>query len=87
MQRKSFLKTSGALNTAVAQLLIERAPQRVVASVLCPPVGHRPENPDVMYNSGRDVWAPELLARRPDLNMAIVEKYLHNLYRVRPDFV
>ena len=67
--------------------LIERAPQRVVAAVLCQPVGHRPENPDVMYNSGRDVWAPELLARRPDLNMAIVEKYLHNLYRVRPDFV
>jgi hypothetical protein len=39
-------------------------------------------------NSGRDVvWAPELLARRPDLTMAMVEKYLHNLYRVRPDFV
>ena len=67
--------------------LIERAPRRVVAAVLCQPVGHRPENPDVMYNSGRDVWAPELLARRSDLNMAIVEKYLHNLYRVRPDFV
>jgi hypothetical protein len=40
-----------------------------------------------MYNSGRDVWAPELLARRPDLNMAQVEKYLHDLYRVRPDFL
>ena len=45
--------------------LIERAPRRVVAAVLCQPVGHRPENPDVMYNSGRDVWAPELFARRP----------------------
>ena len=32
--------------------LIERAPDRVVAAVLCQPVGHRPENPDVMYNSG-----------------------------------
>ena len=40
--------------------LIERAPERVVAGVLCQPVGHRPENPDVMSNSGRDVWAPEL---------------------------
>ena len=67
--------------------LIERAPERVVAAVLCQTVGHRPENPDYMYNSGRDVWAPELLARRPDLTMAQVEKYLHNLYRVRPDFV
>jgi hypothetical protein len=58
-----------------------------VAGVLCQPVGHRPENPDVMYKSGKEVWAPELLARRPDLTMAQVEKYLHELYRVRPDFV
>ena len=67
--------------------LVERAPDRVVAAVLCQPVGHRPENPDVMYNSGRDVWAPELLARRPDVTMDTIEAYLHNLYRVRPDFV
>src|SRR5712691_9131859 len=67
--------------------LIERAPERVVAAVLCQPVGHRPEDPDVMYRSGRDVWAPELLAQRPDLTMAQVEAYLHNLYRVRSDFV
>jgi pimeloyl-ACP methyl ester carboxylesterase len=42
--------------------LVERAPDWVVAAVLCQPVGHRPENADVMYNSGRDVWAPELRA-------------------------
>ena len=30
---------------------------------------------------------PELLARRPDLTMATIEAYLHNLYRVRADFV
>jgi hypothetical protein len=40
-----------------------------------------------MYNSGRDVWAPELLARRPDVTMATIEAYLHNLYRARADFV
>ena len=67
--------------------LMERAPDRVVAGVLCQPVGHRPENPDVMYNSGRDGWAPELRARRPDVTMATIEAYLHNLYRVQPDFV
>jgi len=67
--------------------LIERAPDRVVAAVLCQPVGHRPENPDVMYKSGNEVWAPELLKRRPDLSMETIERYLHNLYRVRPDFV
>jgi pimeloyl-ACP methyl ester carboxylesterase len=67
--------------------LMERAPERVVAAVLCQTVGHRPENPDVMYKSGRDVWAPELLRRRPDLSMEQVEAYLHKLYRVRPDFL
>jgi pimeloyl-ACP methyl ester carboxylesterase len=53
--------------------LIERVPERVAAAVLCQPVGHRPENPDYMYNSGKDVWAPELLKRRFDLTMAQVE--------------
>ena len=67
--------------------LMQRAPDRVVAGVLCQPVGHRPENPDVMYKSGKEVWGPELLKRRPDLNMETIETYLHNLYRVRPDFV
>ena len=67
--------------------LMERAPERVVAGVLCQPVGHRPENPNVMYNSGRDSWAPELCAQRTDVTMATVEAYLHNLYRVQPDFV
>jgi pimeloyl-ACP methyl ester carboxylesterase len=67
--------------------LMERAPQRVVAGVLCQPVGHRPDNPDVMYNSGRDVWAAEFRARRPEVPMETIAAYLHNLYRVRPDFV
>jgi len=40
-----------------------------------------------MYNSGRDVWAPELMARRPDVTMGTIEAYLHNLYHARPDFV
>ena len=59
--------------------LIERAPDRVVAAVLCQPVGHRPENPDVMYKSGRDVWAPELRARRPEITMESIEAYLHDV--------
>ena len=67
--------------------LMERAPARVVASVLCQPVGHRPENPDVMYNSGRNGWATEFRARRPEVSTETIEAYLHNLYRARPDFV
>ena len=67
--------------------LMEQAPGRVVAGVLCQPVGHRPENPDVMYHSGRDVWAPELQAQRPEISNEQIEAYLHALYRVNPDFV
>ncbi len=55
--------------------------------MLSQPIGHRPENPDVMYNSGRDVWAPEFRKRRPDVSMETIETYLHNLYRAWPDFV
>ena len=38
-------------------------------------------------NSGRDVWLPEFLARRPEVTMAAIEAYLHNLGRARADFV
>jgi pimeloyl-ACP methyl ester carboxylesterase len=67
--------------------LMERAPSRVPAAVLVQTVGHRDDDPDVMYRSGRDVWAPELLKRRPDLTMAAIEPYLHALYRAQPAFV
>jgi pimeloyl-ACP methyl ester carboxylesterase len=66
---------------------IERAPDRIVAAVICQTVGHRPEKPDHMYNGGRDVWAKEFRVRHPEVSMETIEKYLHNLYRVRPDFV
>jgi len=67
--------------------LMERALQRIVAALLSQPVGHRPEKPDYMYDAGRDVWAKELRGRKPDVSMDTIEKYLHNLYRARPDFV
>ena len=67
--------------------LMERAPTRVVAAILSQPVGHRPDQPDYMYNSGKHVWANEFRQRRPDVPMATIEAYLHSLYRVRPDFV
>jgi pimeloyl-ACP methyl ester carboxylesterase len=70
-----------------AMKLMQRAPQRVVAALLSQPVGHRPEQPNYMYDSGRDAWAKELRTRQPDVSMETIEKYLHNLYRVQPDFV
>ena len=67
--------------------LMERAPERVLAGVLCQPVGHASKTPDSMYNSGRDLWSPALRARRPDVTPETCEQYLHNLYRAQPNFV
>ena len=84
---KRFLFMGYCIGGCFALKLMERAPERVMAGVLVQTVGHNPEHPDYMFNSGRDVWAPELLPRRSDLNMEQVERYLHHLYRVRPEFV
>jgi pimeloyl-ACP methyl ester carboxylesterase len=70
-----------------AMKLMERAPQRVTAAILSQPVGHNPAKPDYMYDAGKTVWARELRERRPDVSMETIEKYLHDLYRVRPDFL
>ena len=82
-----FLFMGYCIGGPFAMKLIERAPQRVRAAVLCQPVGHAGKTPDAMYDSGRDSWGPQLCAQRDDVTMEIVEQYLHNLYRVRPDFV
>ena len=84
---REFAYMGYCIGGCFAGTLLERAPERVVAAVFCQTVGRWPEDPDVMYRSGRDVWAPDLLARRPDLNQDAIEKYLHNLYRANPDFL
>jgi len=70
-----------------AMKLMQRAPQRVVAALLSQPVGHRPEQADFMYDLSKNVWGKEFRERRPDVSMETIEKYLHNLYRLQPDFV
>ena len=82
-----FLFMGYCIGGPFALKLIERAPERVAAAVFCQPVGHASETPDAMYDSGRDLWAPELRANRPDVTTETVERYLHNLYRIQPDFM
>jgi pimeloyl-ACP methyl ester carboxylesterase len=84
---RQFAYFGNCIGGPFAMKLMQRAPQRVVAAVLSQPVGHRPDKPDFMYDSGRNNWAKELLERRPEVPMATIERYLHNLYRVQPDFV
>src|SRR5215475_491701 len=67
--------------------LLQRAPDRVVAAVFCQSVGHRPDNPTVMYRHSKENWVPDFLQRRPDVSMDTIEHYLHNLYAVQPDDV
>ena len=82
-----FLFMGYCIGGPFALKLIERAPERVRAAVFCQPVGHSSKTPDAMYDSGRDLWAPPLIAQRPDVTSDIVERYLRNLYRVQPDFM
>src|ERR1700687_3236367 len=55
--------------------LLKRAPDRVVAAVLAQPVGLRPEQPTLLYDGSMTGWGPELVKRRGDITMGMVEKY------------
>src|SRR5436309_6773332 len=67
--------------------LLKRAPDRVVAAVLAQPSGWRPEMPTLSYDTNMTGWGPELVKRRPEITMAMVEKFLVKMYRTNPDFV
>jgi pimeloyl-ACP methyl ester carboxylesterase len=67
--------------------LLRRAPDRIVAAVLAQPSGSRPEMRDLFYDANMKGWGPELVKRRPDVTMEMVNKFLTKMYRTNPDFV
>ena len=68
--------------------LLKRAGDRVVAAVPVQPSGYRHEMPLLSYNNNMKSWGPELCERRPDITMAMVDKFLGNMYGgERADFV
>jgi pimeloyl-ACP methyl ester carboxylesterase len=67
--------------------LLKRAPDRVVAAVLAQPSGWRPEMPTLNYDNNMTGWGPDLVKRRPEITMEMVEKFLTKMYRNSPDFV
>ena len=67
--------------------LLKRAPNRVVAAVLAQPSGFRPEMPTLFYDNNMTGWGPELVKRRPEITMAMVEKFLTKMYKTNADFV
>jgi len=60
--------------------LIQRAPGRVVASVHAQPSGADPKRPGHFVKTNSSGWAPKLLASRPDLDQATVDKFLQKMY-------
>jgi pimeloyl-ACP methyl ester carboxylesterase len=67
--------------------LLKRAPDRIVAAVLAQPSGSRPEQRDLFYDNNIKGWGPELVKRRPEITMEMVDKFLTRMYRNNPDFV
>ena len=67
--------------------LLERAPNRVVAAVLAQPSGSRPDQRDLFYDNNMKGWGPAFTARRPDVTMETVDRFLTRMYRTNPDFV
>jgi pimeloyl-ACP methyl ester carboxylesterase len=67
--------------------LIERAPDRVVAAVTAQPSGFRPEQPTLFYDNNIANWGPEIMKRRPEITMEMVERFLTRMYRTDADFV
>ena len=82
----SFFALGFCIGCSYALGLARKAPDRLAAAVLCQPIGHRPEDPDVMFESGLN-WGKELTAKRPDVDTSTVETLLHNMYRSPADFV
>jgi hypothetical protein len=60
---------------------------RIVAAVLAQPSGSRPDKRDLFYDGNMKRWGPDLVKRRPDLTMEMVDKFLTRMYRTNPDFV
>ncbi len=84
---KEFMVMGFCVGGPMIWNLLKRAPKRIVAAVLAQPSGSRPEMRDLFYENNMKGWGPPLCARRPDITMAMVDKFLTKMYRTNPDFV
>jgi pimeloyl-ACP methyl ester carboxylesterase len=68
--------------------LLKRAPNRVVAAVPAQPVGWRPEMREPTH-PGRfwKTWPPAISAKRPEITIAVADKFATNMFEGNPDFV
>ncbi|MDB5803265.1 MAG: hypothetical protein JWN73_587 [Betaproteobacteria bacterium] len=82
-----FMVMGFCIGGPLAWNLIQRAPDRVVAAVMAQPSGSRPEARDFFYDGNMKGWGPELVKRRPEITMEMVDRFLTRMYRTNPDFV
>src|SRR5262249_3695241 len=84
---RQFAFFGNCIGGSFALKLMERAPDRVVAAIISQPIGYRPEDPEGMWNHGRDGRGKGVRERRAEGAKGTHEQEPRNLYRVRPDFV
>src|SRR5919202_1063764 len=83
---REFFYMGYCIGGCFAGKLLQRAPDRVIAAVFCQTVGHRPEDPDVMYRHSTDNWLADFKKRRPEVSQDTIDKYFHSLWREQPPF-
>ena len=84
---KEFMVMGFCVGGPMIWNLLKRAPKRIVAAVLAQPSGSRPEMRDLFYENNMKSWGPALTARRPDITMETIDKFLTRMYRTNADFV
>ena len=82
-----FLTLGSCIAGPLILKLLEVAPERVAAAVICQPSGYSHEHPTLFVDHATSVWGPALCAREPSITMGMVTAHVHRLYGIRPDFV
>jgi pimeloyl-ACP methyl ester carboxylesterase len=67
--------------------LIRRAQNRVVAAVAVQPSGFSPDRPTLYYDSAMAGWGPQLVERRPDITLEMVDRFATRMFRTNADFL
>src|SRR5258706_1493785 len=68
--------------------LLKRAPNRIAAAVVAPPVGWRPEMRDAKYpGTFWKTWGPALTAKRPEIPMQTADQFSTRMFDTDADLV
>src|SRR6201982_2873760 len=71
-----FLVLGFCIGGPLILYLLKQAQNRIIAAVLAQPSGSRPEKRDHFYDNNMKGWGPGLVARRPEITMDTVDKFL-----------